>query len=178
MLGIRQTFMLEREREWIESGSVDWFWAAAEAADVPVMVHATGLMKHIKAIAHQHPALKVIIDHLGLSSGMAKEGRSEECIDATVSLAGQPNVYVKVSAAPVYSREPYPFRDMDHHIRRIVDSFGPGRCFWGTDLSHALKKASYRQCVTHFTEELRFLSDEDKSWIMGRSLSECLGWPL
>jgi predicted TIM-barrel fold metal-dependent hydrolase len=178
MLGIRQTFMLERERAWIEGGSVDWFWAAAEAADVPVMVHATGLMKHVRAIAERHPGLKVIIDHLGLSSGMAKEGRIEECIDATVALANQQNIYVKVSAAPVYSRESYPFRDMDPHIRRIVDAFGARRCFWGTDLSHALKKASYRQCVTHFTEELTFLSDEDKSWIMGRGLSECLGWPL
>jgi predicted TIM-barrel fold metal-dependent hydrolase len=178
MLGVRQTFVLEREREWVRNGTTDWFWAAAEAAGVPVMVHATGLMTHMKSVAERHPALKIIIDHFGLSSGMAKAGRVQECIDATASLAGHQNVYVKVSAAPVYSREAYPFRDMDGHIERIVDAFGPRRCFWGTDLSHALEKASYRQCVTHFTEELRFLNDQDKTWIMGRGLSECLGWPL
>jgi predicted TIM-barrel fold metal-dependent hydrolase len=178
MLGIRQTFVLEREREWMNNGTTDWFWPAAEAADVPVMVHAAGMMDRIKSIAERHPALKIIIDHFGLSSQLAREGRTEECIEATTSLAGHPNVYVKVSAAPVYSREPYPFRDMDRHIRRIVDAFGPRRCFWGTDLSHALDKASYRQCVTHFTEELGFLTDQDKDWIMGRSLATCLGWPL
>jgi predicted TIM-barrel fold metal-dependent hydrolase len=178
MMGIRQTFVLERERDWMTNGSTDWFWAAAEAADVPVMVHATGLMKQVKSIAERHPGLKIIIDHFGLSSRMANEGRTQECIEATASLAGQQNAFVKVSAAPVYSREAYPFRDMDDHVRRLVDAFGPRRCFWGTDLSHALEKASYRQCVTHFTEELRFLSDEDKDWIMGRGLATCLGWSL
>jgi predicted TIM-barrel fold metal-dependent hydrolase len=178
MLGIRQTFVLEREREWMRNGTADWFWAAAQAADVPVMMHATGLMSHVNAIAERHPGLKIIIDHFGLSSAMAKQGRSEECIDDTVSLAGHQNVYVKVSAAPVYSQEAYPFRDMDRHLRRIIDAFGVRRCFWGTDLSHALGKATYRQCVTHFTEELKFLTDQDKEWVMGRGLAECLGWPL
>lgn len=178
MLGIRQTFVLERERDWIRNGTTDWFWAAAEIADVPVMMHATGLMNHVSAIAERHPGLKIIIDHFGLSSAMAKQGRSEDCINDTVSLARHQNVYVKVSATPVYSREAYPFHDMEHHTRRIVDAFGARRCFWGTDLSHALDKATYRQCVTHFTEELKFLTDKDKEWIMGRSLAECLGWPL
>jgi predicted TIM-barrel fold metal-dependent hydrolase len=178
MLGIRQTFMLDRERDWLRNGTADWFWAAAEKADVPVMLHATGLMEHVSAIADRHPKLKLIIDHFGLSSAVANQGRATECIDATVSLARHHNVYVKVSAAPVYSREPYPFRDMDGHIRRVFDCFGPRRCFWGTDLSHALDRASYRQYVTHFTEELGFLSDEDKNYIMGRSIAECLGWKL
>jgi hypothetical protein len=31
--------------------------------------------------------------------------------------------------------------------------------------------------VTLFTEELAWLSAQDKEWIMGRGLSEWLGWP-
>jgi predicted TIM-barrel fold metal-dependent hydrolase len=176
MLGVRLTFVLEREREWMRDGTTDWFWAAAEAAEVPVMMHATGLMSHVNAIAGRHSGLKLIIDHFGFSSAMVKQGRSRECIDETVSLARHPNLYVKVSAAPVYAQGPYPFRDMEGHIRRIIEAFGVRRCFWGTDLSHALAKATYRQCVTHFTEELKFLTDQDKEWIMGRGLAACLGW--
>ncbi len=37
---------------------------------------------------------------------------------------------------------------------------------------------SYRQVVTHFTEELDFLSAADLEWIMGRGLVECLRWPV
>ncbi len=29
-----------------------------------------------------------------------------------------------------------------------------------------------------FTEEMPWLSAEDKTWIMGRGLCEWLGWPL
>jgi hypothetical protein len=31
--------------------------------------------------------------------------------------------------------------------------------------------------VTLFTEELNFLSAEDKEWIMGKSLANWLRWP-
>lgn len=178
MLGIRQVLMHERERAWLTDGTADWFWSAAEFARVPVMLHAAGLMNEVGAIAERHPGLTLVIDHFGLSSGIVKEGRTKQAIEATAALAKYPNVYVKVSAAPVYSRENYPFRDLDSYIRRLVDAYGPRRCFWGTDLSHALHNASYRECVTHFAEALTFLSPQDKEWIMGRGLAECLGWPI
>jgi hypothetical protein len=38
------------------------------------------------------------------------------------------------------------------------------------------KSCSYRQVVTHFTEQLDFLSTADLEWIMGRGLAACLGW--
>jgi predicted TIM-barrel fold metal-dependent hydrolase len=178
MLGIRQTFMLERERTRMTDGTIEWFWSAAEGAGVPVMLHAAGLMQEVSAIAAKHPDLTLVLDHFGLSSGIVKEGRTKEAIEDAAALAKHSNVYVKLSAAPGYSRESYPFRDFDSHIKRMVDAYGPKRCFWGTDLSHVLKKATYRQCVTHFTEALSFLSDRDKEWIMGRGLAECLGWPI
>ena len=178
MLGIRQVLMQERERAWLTDGTADWFWRAAEDAGVPVMLHAAGMMKEVSAIAEKHPGMTLILDHFGLSSGIVKKGQIKEAIEDTAALAKHANVYVKVSAAPVYSREGYPFRDLDPHIKRLVDAYGPKRCFWGTDLSHALGKATYGQCVTHFSDELTFLSEEDKEWIMGRSLAACLGWPI
>jgi predicted TIM-barrel fold metal-dependent hydrolase len=178
MLGIRQVFMGKRERAWLSDGTADWFWREAEAAGVPVMLHAAGLMNEVGAIAEKHPGLTLVLDHFGLSSGIVKEGRTSEAIEEAAALAKHNNVYVKVSAAPVYSREAYPFRDLDAHIKRLIDAYGPQRCFWGTDLSHAIHNATYRQCVTHFTEALTFLSDQDKELIMGRSLAKCLGWPI
>ena len=178
MLGIRQVLMQERERAWLTDGTADWFWRAAEDAGVPVMLHAAGMMKEVSAIVDKHPGLTLVLDHFGLSSGIVKNGQIQQAIEDTAVLAKHANVYVKVSAAPVYSRESYPFRDLDPHIKRLVDAYGPGRCFWGTDLSHALGKATYRQCVTHFTEALAFLSDQDKELIMGRGLAKCLGWPI
>ena len=36
--------------------------------------------------------------------------------------------------------EPYPFRDMIEHLRRVFDAYGPRRCYWGTDLTQSLRE--------------------------------------
>lgn len=54
-------------------------------------------------------------------------------------------------------------------IRRVCDAFGPRGIFWGTDLSRL--PCTYRQGVTMFTEEIPWLTAEDKAWIMGRGVS-------
>ena len=95
-----------------------------------------------------------------------------------VALARHPNVYVKVSALPCYSSEPYPFANLREPLRRVIDAFGPRRAFWGSDITRVPKTCSYRQTVTHFTETLDFLSSDDLAWIMGRGLAECLGWTV
>jgi predicted TIM-barrel fold metal-dependent hydrolase len=174
MLGIRVNFA--RNPAGIADGSIDWLWAAADAAGVPIMVHPPDVMPVIGRVADKHPGLRLIIDHMGLSSKIAEEKRIPAAIAETLRLARHPNVAVKVSAVPAYSSESYPFRDMDEHLRRLLEAFGPRRCFWGTDLTHSHGKCSYRQYVTHFTEELDFLSDDDKRWIMGDALLKYIGW--
>jgi hypothetical protein len=46
----------------------------------------------------------------------------------------------------------------------------------GTDLTNSYAKASYRQRISHFTEELSFLSESDKDWVMGRAIVQRLKW--
>ena len=76
-----------------------------------------------------------------------------------------------VAVSPEHTHQPY--------VRRLIEAFGPRRCFWGTDLSAMLSRTTctYRQAVTMFTEEMKFLSADDLEWIMGRGLAECLAWP-
>jgi predicted TIM-barrel fold metal-dependent hydrolase len=97
-------------------------------------------------------------------------------VDVLLKFARLKNVGVKVSCLPCYVDEPYPFPTLHPQIRRVRDAYGPQRLFWGTDLSQS--PCSYRQNVTLFTEELDFLSSSDQEWIMGRSLSQWLRWPL
>ncbi len=37
---------------------------------------------------------------------------------------------------------------------------------------------SWKQCVTFFTEELSWLTEQDKELIMGRALCNWIGWKL
>ena len=175
MLGIRMTFNAGHARQWIEDGTADWFWDAAEKYNVAVMAFAPNSVAKLGEVAERHPGLRLIIDHMGLSSAL--RGKSlEPAVANVIKLARLKNVAVKVSALPCYVDEPYPFPTLPPLVRRVVDAFGPERCFWGTDLSHL--PCPYEQVVTLFTEEMKSLTTHELEWIMGRGLAEWLNWPL
>jgi predicted TIM-barrel fold metal-dependent hydrolase len=176
MLGIRLTFNNDTTRPWLSDGTIDWFWPAAEKAQIPIMFFAPGQLWRLGAIAERHPGLPLIIDHMGLSQAMLKDNTIAATLDQTVALAKYPNVSCKVSASPGVSNEPYPYRDVTPHLKRVFDAYGPQRCYWGSDLTNTFSKGPYRQRVTHFTEELSFLTDSDKDWIMGRAILARLNW--
>jgi predicted TIM-barrel fold metal-dependent hydrolase len=175
MLGVRVTF-IGKDAAMLSDGSVDWFWPAAEKAGLPVMFAAFGMVDRFGPIAQRHPGLPLIIDHLGVNNAIAKEGRMAEAIGQTVALARYPNVSVKMSNLPNASLEPYPFRDLNDHLKRVFDAYGPRRCYWGTDVTNGLAQAPWKQRLTHFTQELTFMSESDKDWVMGRSIRERLKW--
>jgi predicted TIM-barrel fold metal-dependent hydrolase len=140
---------------------------------VPAYVFVPGSVPLIEGIAERHPGLKLVIDHLALGGGMDAEAFAH--LPQVLKLARLPNVAVKASAMPCYSSEAYPFPGLHAYIRQVYEAFGPRRMFWGTDWTRL--PCSYTEAINLFTEELPWLSAEDKEWIMGRALCEWLGWP-
>ena len=175
MLGMRFTFHPSRQGHWLTDGTADWLWPAVERAGIPVMLSAAGSLALVDAIAERHPGLRVVVDHMGIRSGL-KGDEAFAGIPQLCALARRPNVAVKSSAVPCYATEPYPFRDVHAHLRRVHDAFGPRRMFWGTDWTRL--PCPWRQAVTLFTEELPWLPAADQEWVMGRGICEWLGWPL
>ena len=176
MLGLRFTFHIPQLVTLITEGHMDWVWGEAEKAGVPVYV----LIPHplvylIDEIAGRHPRLRLVMDHLGLNSKQRDADAFAE-FDKLLSIAKRPNVAAKVSALPCYSTDRYPYRSLHGYIRQAYDAFGPQRLFWGSDLSRS--PISYRQHVTMFTEEMPWLTEGDKEWIMGRGVCEWIGWQI
>jgi predicted TIM-barrel fold metal-dependent hydrolase len=141
------------------------------------MVHAPERLPEIGELAARCPGLKLIVDHMGFARATMDE-KAGPGADRMIALARHPNVFVKVSALPCFSTEPYPFQNLREPLRRVIEAFGPRRSFWGSDITRVPPTCSLRQVVTHFTEELDFLSSSDLEWIMGRGLAECLRWPI
>jgi len=175
VLGVRLNFLGAAAR-LLTDGTADWFWPAAEKADLPVMFLTTGQLALFGPIAEWHPQLTLIIDHMGVSSETVRRNIVPATISDAAALAKYPNVSVKLSSVPLMSSEPYPFRDATPHLHRLFDAYGPQRCYWGTDVTNSYDRCSYRQRLTHFTEELHFLSEADKDWIMGRAIVQRLRW--
>jgi len=177
MLGVRLTFHRDADRPWLTDGTADWFWPEAQRNDIPVMVHAPERLTEIGEVAARYPNLRIIVDHMGFARA-TMDDKASPAVERMNALARYPNVFVKVSALPCFSTEPYPFGNLREPLRRVIEAFGPRRAFWGSDITRVPTTCSYRQTVTHFTEELDFLSPGDLEWIMGRGLADCLRWPL
>jgi predicted TIM-barrel fold metal-dependent hydrolase len=176
MLGLRYTFLHDPARQWLKDGTIDWLWAEAEKANVPIAVLATDSLTELGRIAERHPGLRLTIDHLGGRGGLTtlKDAASMTHMPQLLALAKFPYVAVKATGAPGYSSQAYPFAPMHIYLRQIYDAFGPHRMFWGTDITKM--PCSWRQCVTMFTEELPWLSDQDQRLVMGDALCAWWGW--
>jgi predicted TIM-barrel fold metal-dependent hydrolase len=176
MLGLRYGFLSDPARRWLHDGTLEWLWTAAEAAGVPISAMATDSLTELGRVAERHPGLRLTIDHLGGRGGLTtlKDAEAMTHMPALLALAKFPNVAVKATGAPGYSSEAYPFPTMHTYLRQIYDAFGPHRTFWGTDITKM--PCSWRQCVTMFTEELPWLSEQDKRLVMGEALRAWWGW--
>ena len=173
MLGLRFTFLQPHMATWPTDGTIDWLWPAAERAGLPVALLAHTFMAKVGQVAERHPRLKLIIDHLGRPSG-SKDDAAWASLPEMLALAKHPNVAIKATGAPSYSSQPYPYRNIHDHLKRIYDAFGPSRMFWGTDITRM--PCSWRQCVTMFTEELPWLKGRDLDLVMGQAVCDWIGW--
>src|SRR6266852_2936087 len=120
MLGVRLTLHHEWDRPWMTDGTADWFWPAAERLGIPVMMNAPTLHAEIGEIAARHPGLRLIMDHMGRLRGMRDETLGPG-IDKTAALARHPNVFVKLTLIPECSSAPYPYRNIQPCVRRLIE---------------------------------------------------------
>jgi len=101
MLGLRYGFLQEPMRGWLADGTLDWLWAAAERASVPIAMLATDSLPHIARIAERHPGLRLTIDHLGGRGGNTtlKDDAAMEHMPALISW---PSIPMSPSRRPVH----------------------------------------------------------------------------
>ena len=180
MLGLRFNFRVKELQSVLRAGNMEWVWQEAEQAGVPVYVFVLhSLASLVDALATRHPNLRITLDHIGVHPHERDEQAYRD-FDQFLALARHPNVAAKISALPCTTADAFPYRKLDPYIRRAYDAFGPQRLFWGTDWTRMRFSAScsYRQAVTMFTEEIPWLTTEDKEWIMGRGVCAWLGWNL
>lgn len=175
MLGVRVTFNTPALTAGLDNGLFDPLFAGCERYQIPLMALFSGpLITRVPPVMEKFPDLPLIIDHMGrIPSAHGPE--AWENLDLLLELNRFPRIRVKTSCAPTHSDEDFPYRDLHPHLQRIYDAFGARRLMWGSDITRL--KGTYEQCLKLFTEELPFLSEDDKEWILGKTLAETLNWP-
>lgn len=173
MLGLRFLFNTPERLAPVLAGRCDAVWPLAEEAGLVVALLVPGALHLVEQIAARHPALRLVVDHLGVPRG-ASGPMAFDHLPQLLALARHPNVHVKAAGVGDYALDPYPFRSLDAPLRRVFDAFGPSRVLWGSDLSRL--HHPYRQCVSHFTEALPWLSRAELALVMGGNLCRLLDW--
>jgi predicted TIM-barrel fold metal-dependent hydrolase len=159
---------------WVDSGAIEALWVEAEKTGFPVMVLAPGRrLDLIGDAARRHPGVPITLCHLALGKGQSQAEIAEQ-VDRLVGLAELPNLCVKVSSLPAFSHEKFPFYDMFDPTRRVIDAFGPERCFFGTNITR--QPCTYEQAIEMMWMIIDGLDDREQELVMGGALTRWLGW--
>jgi len=170
--GVRLSPGADAKGDWIRGDLMPPLWKRAESLHVPIQILAPiTRMPDISRLTERYPDLIVVIDHM--ADCPADQPRE---LEKLIALAAYPKVFVKISHTWSISKQPYPYLDAQEYVKRLYSAFGPKRLMWGTDWPVVEERATYRQALTVVRDDMKFLSDEDKSWILSQTVERV--WPF
>lgn len=153
--------------EWFTNASLMYpLWTRCRDLKVPMtLLMPIGQCPNAEKLIEKFPDLTVVVDHMA----DCPVDRPEE-LNKLIALARYPKVFVKISHAWSISKQPYPWLDAQEHVKRLHQAFGPQRLMWATDWPVSLAKATYTQTLSVVRDDMKFLNEEDKSWILSRTI--------
>ncbi|HEY2010241.1 MAG TPA: amidohydrolase family protein [Rhizomicrobium sp.] len=170
--GVRISPTADASGNWIRHARMPRLWSRAQSLKVPMQIYAPiTRMPDMVPLIEQHPDLDVVIDHMADCPI-----DQPEQLEKLLALACYPRVFVKISHLWSISRQPYPWLDAQEYARRCYDAFGPQRLMWGTDWPVCKQWTSYEDTVRVVRDGMPWLNDDDKSWIMSRTVERV--WPF
>ena len=162
------------------NASGDWFrgplmpplWRRCDELKVPMTVLAPiTRMPDVARLAEPLPNLTVVIDHM---ADCPIDQPAE--LEKLIALRRYPKVFVKISHTWSISRQDYPWLDAQEYVKRLYNSFGPQRLMWGTDWPVSEPRTTYARTLSVVRDEMKFLNDEDKRWILSQTIERV--WPF
>lgn len=160
---------------WICSPAAMQVWQACADLGTPMnliffMKQLPFLLPLLKILARQFPDLPIVLDHGAMPFGMTQYevGLAEQAgepvvmppaphfgIDSTIEIFRDvPNVHFKITEINMERLVKAGVRPA-HLVRRMVDSFGPDRLVWGSDVGQSMlwpyaEKVAMAQAATDF----------------------------
>ena len=170
--GVRISPSGEASGDWIRGDLMPPLWERCQALKVPMTILAPiGRMHDIGVLADRYPDLTIVIDHMA----DCPVDHPEE-LDKLIALKRHPKLFVKISHTWSLSKQPYPWLDSQQLVHRLYDTFGPQRLMWATDWPIVENVSTYTKAVTVVRDDMPFLTADDKSWIMSKTIERV--WPF
>ncbi|HWB84147.1 MAG TPA: amidohydrolase family protein [Bryobacteraceae bacterium] len=170
--GVRISPSADASSDWIRGPLMPPLWKRAEELKVPMTVLTpVTRMPDLQPLIEPRTNLDVVIDHMA-DSPIDQPAE----LDKLIALARYPRVFVKISHTWSLSKQDYPYTDTFEQVKRLYDAFGPQRLMWGTDWPLVEERCGYAKALSLVRDEMKFLNEEDKSWILSRTIERV--WPF
>jgi L-fuconolactonase len=171
--GVRLSPSADASSDWIKGELMPPLWKRCAELKVPMTILAPiSRMPDIGALVDKYPDLTVVIDHMA----DCPVDHPQE-LEKLIALKRHPKLFVKVSHTWSLSKQEFPYRDSQELVKRLHEAFGPQRLMWATDWPIVLNsKCSYAQALAMVRDEMGFLNEDDKSWMLSKTVERV--WPF
>ncbi|MCC6589538.1 MAG: amidohydrolase [Bryobacterales bacterium] len=158
--------------DWIRGPLMPPLWKRCNDLKVPMTILAPATrMPDVAKLADKFPGLTIVIDHMA-DTPIDRPDLLAKLTD----LKRYPKVFVKISHTWSLSKEKFPFRDTFPQVKNLYDNFGPQRLMWGTDWPVSSRHATYGQTLEIVRDHMDFLNEDDKMWILSKTIERV--WPF
>ena len=172
--GVRISPASGESGNWITGPLMPPLWKRCDDLKVPMTVLAPiTRIPDVEKLIAKYPGLTVVIDHMADCPP-----DQPDQIAKLLTLEKYPKVFVKVSHTWSLSKEDFPYRDSQTLVKKLYDKFGPHRLMWGTDWPICLAKCSYAQTLSMVRDQMSFLNDEDKQWMLNKTIQRVWNFGL
>jgi predicted TIM-barrel fold metal-dependent hydrolase len=181
---------------WMSSPSAMEVWKACADLGTPMTLiifnnQLPYVLPLVKLIAEQYPDLPIILDHGAMPYGMSQYevALREEAgeivqmpppphfgIDRTIEIfEGVPNIFFKITEINMERLVKAGIRAA-HLMRRMVDSFGPHRLMWGSDVGQSMLW-NYTEKTDMAKTATDFLTEEEATCFLHDNAARVFGLP-
>jgi len=158
--------------DWIRGPLMPPLWERCQKLKVPMTILApVTRMPDVAALADKYPDLTIVIDHMA----DCPIGRPD-LLKLLLDLKRYPKLFVKISHTWSLSKQQFPFRDTFPQVKALYDNFGPKRLMWGTDWPVSEHRATYPQTLEIVRDHMDFLNEDDKMWMLSKTIERV--WPF
>ena len=159
---------------WLRSGEGQALFQTAADLKLIASIHCQAYQQPIiRFLAERFPAVPILCHHLGHvpAAGPESETALKHMLDSSVYR----NVYVKLSGFAYASEVKWDFPFLNTHVilKAEYEHYGCRMC-WGSDYPVVRAFMTYQHALEAFRTHCTFVSDEDKSWILGGTLNQLL----
>lgn len=170
--GVRLSPEPDVRGDWFTGPLMNPLFKRAAELRVPVIILIKpSRLPDLANILERVPEVDVVIDHIA----DCFDGNANN-LQSLLALARYPCVYLKTGHIWVNSLLDYPWRDTHELVKQAYQTYGAQRIMWGSDWPLCLKRTTYSQALSYLRDEMDFFSEEDLTWILGRTALR--HWPF